>query len=343
MIGAARAALPAAALAAALAAAPPARTDEVSRTLAAMGTTVALRVAAPDRATAIAASEAAARALDAAAARLSTWQPGGALAAFNAAAVGVPFSLDPATAFELTEAVACSARTGGFFDPTVGALVDAWGLRSGGRLPSRRELRRALAATGTDGLRIVGTTAARLRPGLRIEEGGFGKGAALDAALAAAAAAGATAAVIDAGGQLALLGPVPVAIAHPTRRQEAAAVLKIDGGHMATSGNGERSFVVEGRRYGHLLDPQSGRPAPIWGSVTVLADRGLAADCLATALYVMGPTDGLRWAAQADVAAFFLVDAPDGLRARASPAWLRLVGLPPVPVAAEGAAGGGPR
>jgi thiamine biosynthesis lipoprotein len=293
-----------------------------------MGTTVGIRVAAPTREGALRASEAAVLALADAADRLSTWQAGGALARLNAAPVRQAVVLDAATAAELGVALACAAQTEGAFDPTVGALADAWGLRRGGALPGRRALRQARRATGHHLLQLDGPAATRLHAGLRIEEGGFGKGAALDAALAAAAAAGATAAVIDAGGQLALRGPGRVAIAHPARRHEAAVVFALDGGHVATSGNGEQSFTVDGRRYGHLLDPRRGRPAPIWGSVTVFAERGLAADCLATALYVLGPDDGLRWAGQADVAALFLVDAQGGLRARASPSWLSRVGMP---------------
>ncbi len=315
---------------------------EVVRRLASMGTTVTIQIEAPTRGAALRASEAAVLALADAADRLSTWQTGGALARLNASSSGQRVILDPATAADLGAALACATRTGGAFDPTVGALVEVWGLRTGGALPDRRVLRRARSATGYGQLRLDGHVAVRLREGLRIEEGGFGKGAALDAALAAAASAGATAATLDAGGQLALLGGGRAAVAHPSRRHEVAVVFNVNGGHVATSGNGERYFVVEGRRYGHLLDPRRGRPAPIWGSVTVYGERGIEADCLATALYAMGPAQGLHWAAQSEVAALFLIEEPDGLRALASPAWVSAIGMPSISERTGTLDGGGP-
>jgi thiamine biosynthesis lipoprotein len=64
---------------------------------------------------------------------------------------------------------------------------------------------------------------------------------------------------------------------------------------VATSGTSERWAQVDGRRLGHILDPRTGRPAPAWGSVTVVHPDPLVADILSTALYVMGPDEGLRW------------------------------------------------
>lgn len=277
-----------------------------------MGTTVGLRVSAPDRAQALAASEAAVRAIEASATRLGTWQGEGALRRLNATPIGEDFKLDSATAADLSAAVACAVDTGGAFDPTVGALVSAWGLREGGRVPGRRALRAARAAVGWPLLDLRDGSARRLAAGLVVEEGGFGKGAALDAGLAALAAAGATAAVLDAGGQVAILGRARIDVAHPSRRSETVASIEIDGGHVATSGNGERALVIGDSRYGHLLDPRTGRPAPIWGSVTVRADTGLRADCLATALYVLGPEEGLRWANDHETGALFVLEGNDG-------------------------------
>jgi len=183
----------------------------------------------------------------------------------------------------------------------VGALVAAWGLRHGGRLPSEAEIARARAASALEGLALEPDgTAVRTRPGLVIDEGGFGKGAGLDAALAAVARLAAVrAAEINLGGQVGFLraGRREIEIADPEDRARAVARLVVDGGSVATSGNGERGLEVEGRRIGHLLDPRSGRPAPDFGSLTVWAPTGLEADCLSTGLYVLGPRQALGWAA----------------------------------------------
>jgi len=298
----------------------------VERRLALMGTTLALSVEAADRAAALAASERAVAALEAAEARLSTWRDDSELARLNRAPVGVPFALSPTLAAELAAARQCWQSTGGAFDPTVGPLVAAWGLRNGGHLPSAAELQEARAATGMDGLALLSGAAIRLRPGVAVEEGGFGKGAGLAAAVAALSAfaafagRGASAATLDLGGQLALFGPGlrQVAVADPRLRDRPVVTLAIDRGSVATSGNSERGIEIAGRRYGHLLDPRTGRPAADFGSLTVWAGDALSADCLSK-LYVLGPDRAVAWAAtHPGVEVLALVPSGKGLRALAS-------------------------
>ena len=66
---------------------------------------------------------------------------------------------------------------------------------------------------------------------------------------------------------------------------------------VATTGSSERKLVVDGVPFSHILDPRSGAPVPEWGAVTVVAPDGVSADCISTALYVMGPRLGGRWIA----------------------------------------------
>lgn len=312
-------------LALALAApAPPATAARVERRLLAMGTELDVVVEAAQRPAALRASERVVRELAAVEERLSTWRPDSELSRLNAAPLGRPVPLSPATLDELTAAAACRRATGGAFDPAVGALVAAWGLRAGGRVPEGSEIRAALAAGGMDGVELdAGAgTAVRRRPGVRLEEGGFGKGAGLAAAAAALAAEPAVRrAMVDLGGQLALVGrgPFRVQVADPRQRERALVTLTLDGGSLATSGNSQRGIEVDGRRYGHLLDPATGRPVRDFGSVTVWTADPLRADCLSTALYVMGPEAGLAWAVATDgVEALVVETTADGPRVRAT-------------------------
>ncbi len=147
---------------------------------------------------------------------------------------------------------------------------------------------------------LQGRRAVRRYAATRLEEGAWGKGAGLDAALAALRATPrVTAAWLDLGGQAAVLGDADwtATVADPADRQRAVVAIDLAGGSLSTSGNGERGLVVEGRRIGHLLDPRTGRPAADFGSLTVWAPSGLRADCLSTGLYVMGPDAALAWAA----------------------------------------------
>ena len=126
-----------------------------------------------------------------------------------------------------------------------------------------------------------------------------------------------------------------MALAHAGRRHLGLIDLELHGGSLATSAGSERDRVVAARRVGHVIDPRSGHPAPFNGSVIVWHERALAADILSTALFVMGPPAGLRWAERHDVAALFQV--PDGASAtgplalRPSRAFARqFPGWPPV-------------
>lgn len=292
----------------------------LERRLAAMGTELGIELAGADRGGLLAASEAAAAAVAAAEARLSTWGEEGELARLNRQPAGLPLPLSEALAAELAAAWACRERTGGAFEPALGPLVAAWDLRAGGRRPRERELAAARAASGARAFQLgPGPAATRLHPGAALEEGGFGKGAGLDRA--ADALTGRVAfARLDLGGQVLLVGdgrPVELAVAGPRERQRAAVALRIEHGSLATSGNSERGGRPEGRPVGHLLDPRTGRPAPDFGSVTVWAPSALAADCLSTGLFVLGPAGALAFAERdPEVGVLVLEPAGAGVRAR---------------------------
>jgi len=299
----------------------------IERRLAAMGTSLLVSVEALDRPTALAASEAAVRAIEAVERRLSTWRDDSELAQLNRAPVDVAFELSPELTIELAGARHWWGATGGAFDPAVGSLVEAWGLRVGGRTPTTDELLRARVPAGFGALELDGSVVIRRDARLVLEEGGFGKGAGLDAAQRALRDAGAVRAVVDLGGQLIVFGdPGPeaftLAVADPDERERRVLRLTIDAGSVATTGNSERAIVVDGERLGHLLDPRTGRPCDDFGSLTVWARDGLAADCLSTGLFVMGPERALAWAEEHDgIEALALVrSVPEegGLVARAT-------------------------
>jgi len=302
-----------------------ARAETVERRVAAMGTQLTVSVdGAADRVSGLEIAERAIAAVEAAERRLSTWGATSELARLNRALPGAAVRLAPETTRELDAALACAAKTGSAFDPTVAPLVAAWDLRGAGRRPTEVELAGALERVGFDRLELRPAEDLAIPRGpLAIEEGGFGKGAALDAALEAVAADG-VAMRIDFGGQVAWTGarePLRLEVADPADRGRPAVELELAGtrGSLATSGTSERSRTVDGERIGHLLDPRSGRPAPQFGSVSVWTNDALRADCLSTALYVLGPERGLAWAeAAAGVEAIFLIEGDGTPEVRAT-------------------------
>lgn len=239
---------------------------------------------------------------------LSTWDPDSELSRVNHAPPGLAVAVSPEVPRLLEEVEAWAVRTGRAFDPTVGALVDAWDLRGSGVAPDADVLAYALARTGSGIVEVRPDGVVRHAVGGWIDSGAFGKGAALRSVAESFAPATARRMLVDLGGQIWAGAPADAAwevdVAHPARRTEPVARLRIDGVSVATSGASERP--------GHLLDPRTGHPLPHWGSVTVVSDDPLEADVLSTALYVMGPRDGLVWAsARRSLAVLFLELAGD--------------------------------
>ena len=279
------------------------------------------------RPAALRASEAALRALAEVEARLSTWDPGSELSRLNATPVGEPFAMSPALASDLRRARELWLATGGAFDPGLGALVEAWGLRTGGRVPTAAEVADARAGGGFESIELAGNVARRTHALAWIEEGGFGKGIGLDAALATLRESGVRSAVLDLGGQVSVLGSAPVErrLSDPRDRERPVLAITLGPGSLSTTGNSERGFTADGERYGHVLDPRTGEPAPDFGSLTVSAPDALTADALSTGLYVLGPEGAFRWLAaqpgERTVELIVLEPRGDGLLCTASAGW----------------------
>lgn len=246
---------------------------------------------------------------------LSTWRRDSELAELNHARAGKSIRLSPTLAALLEEVSRFREITGGTFDPAIGPLVDAYDLRGRGRKPDAASLKSALEGSGLERFELDpgNHRARRLHPSAWIDSGGFGKGAALRAAAQALSSRGISQASLNFGGQVVVLGDPPalnlVAVAHPGKRNRAVAALRLSNASVATSGQAERP--------GHILDPRSGQQVPPWGSVSVVARDPLAADILATALFVMGPEKACRWAAsQKEIAVLLLVESGPKIEAR---------------------------
>ena len=295
----------------------------VERRVWAMGTRLSVTVEAGDRRTAVGASEAALLAVAQVEARLSTWVEDSELSRLNRVQPKTDFAASPELESDLREASRWWKETRGAFDPGIKSLVEAWDLRGGGREPSAGELASALEAAGFDHLTVDSGVARIDVPGFGIEEGAFGKGIALRQASGAALAAGAECVVLNFGGQIEVAGGCDeewIDVADPDHRDRGLARLPLNNGSIATSGNSERGLQIDGVRQGHLLDPRTGSPVPDWGTVTVVASDPVAADCISTALYVLGPVLGAEWLQQhPEIEAVFVVRTAEETELIATP------------------------
>lgn len=200
----------------------------------------------------------------------------------------------------------CRARelynaTSGAFDITSGPLSKLWGFfRREGRVPGDEELETALRSVGSKWLEIdeADRSIQYRHPELEINLGAIGKGYALDRCAELMANAGLNDFLIH-GGQSSVTAQGnrldgqtepgwSVGVKHPLRPEQRLAEIFLCDQALSTSGSGTQSFRHKGKRFGHILDPRSGKPAEAVLSATVVAKDAATADALSTAFYVMG-------------------------------------------------------
>ncbi len=203
------------------------------------------------------------------------------------------------TAEVLALGLQVSEASGGAFDMTLGRLKELWGMEHDNpQVPAAQEIAATLQGTGPGALRLAGRRVEKRAAGLAVDLGGIATGYAVDRAAALLKNTGIAHASINAGGDLRLIGdrkgrPWRIGIQHPRQDGAMLASLELADAAVVTSGDYERFFEQDGRRYHHLFDPRTGYPAGASQSATVVAGNAALADALATAAFVLGPEAGL--------------------------------------------------
>jgi len=234
---------------------------------------------------------------------LSSHNPESEIARLNAAGAREATAVSEEVFALLQRAEEIRVASDGAFDVTVGPLVELWQFDQGGRVPGGEEIAAALGSVGGAHLKLdeEAQTVRFLADGMRIDLGAIGKGYAVDRAVQVLEAAGVSSAIVDAGGDIRLLGSRPgkdfwrIGVRHPREPSRLLLNLELAGTAVVTSGDYERFFMEEGSRYHHILDPRTGLPAGECRSVTVVASDTADADAYATAAFVLGPVSGLRF------------------------------------------------
>ncbi|HYW78847.1 MAG TPA: FAD:protein FMN transferase [Thermoguttaceae bacterium] len=205
-------------------------------------------------------------------------------------------------------------ETDGALDLTSGPLWEVWGFaRREGAIPDEGQLAEARRRVGYDLVRLdpQHRTIHFQKPGVGLNLGSVGKGYALDRCAEVLVENGIDSFLIHGGGSSVLARGAPVTlgdgtpeqdqtgwevgIVHPLRPERRLAKLRLTNQALATSGSWAQSFVHEGRRYSHILDPRSGRPAEGVLSATVIAPTATLADALSTAFFVLGPDKAIEF------------------------------------------------
>ncbi|GBD83681.1 thiamine biosynthesis lipoprotein ApbE precursor [bacterium BMS3Abin02] len=275
------------------------RVDRYVRAM--MGTDVEIVLIGLDRDMAASVAERAFTTMEVVASRFTIFDPASELNSLNATAGSGPVRLAPDLETLLVQANRMRARTEGAFTPSILPLSRLW--RPGqGRLPAAATIEEALDAVTRAEVRLLSAGWGELTSTTGLDLGGIAKGFAVDRAVRVLREAGVTDAIVDAGGDLRLLGsrdgrPWRVGIPDPLQPEQIARVLFLRDAAVATSGDYERFFVVDGVRYHHIVDPRTGYPASATHSFTAVLPDGMSADSASTAGFVLGPEPGLEFVA----------------------------------------------
>jgi thiamine biosynthesis lipoprotein len=249
---------------------------------------------------------------------MTTWRPDSELSRVNAAAGKAPV----AVGLETYEVVAASIHTSeissGTFDITFESLHGLWKFDEDldPHPPTVAQVKAKLPLVNYRHVHLdePAHTIFLDKPGVRISLGGIAKGYAVDKAARVLMDAGIEAFFVQAGGDLFTHGRKPdgrpwSAGVRDPRGPDPFAMLDVTDHAFSTAGDYERTYVVDGRRYHHIIDPRTGYPATASRSVTIWATNAFIADELDDAVFILGPERGLALVESLDGVGAVIVDA----------------------------------
>lgn len=270
------------------------------RSLGVMGTDLKVKVLGKDEKALEAALDAAVLEIQRVEDLMTDWRPS-PLMTMNAAAGKGPVEVPKELAVLIARGLELGKQTGGAFDITYAGAGQLWDYKSKPpKLPDEAAIKAALALVDYQRVTVdLEKSTVNLPAGMRIGLGGIAKGYGVDRAMAVLLEHKIEHGMVGAGGDLKLLGLKhgelwKVAVRHPRDPARVLALLPVSNTCVMTSGDYERFFEHEGKRYHHILDPRTGYPATGGMSATVIAQDAAYADSLATALCVLGPEEGIK-------------------------------------------------
>ena len=230
---------------------------------------------------------------------MSPWIESSDVSRINRSAGNDGVRVSPETVEVLKRAQEVSKLSEGGFDITVGPLVQLWRkAREKGIPPPMQEIKESLSLVNFRDVTFNSEGRVFLKKeGMTIDLGGIAKGYGVDRAFELLKGLGYRNLVVNAGGDLRVGGSKPegpwsIGIQHPRDPEKIMARISVSDTAVTTSGDYEKFFIHQGKRYHHILNPRNGFPAEGCQSVTVLQKEGAMADALATAIFVLGPEKG---------------------------------------------------
>jgi FAD:protein FMN transferase len=282
---------------------PTSRAETIRDARLKMGSRFEITVVTPDPEAGQQAIDAAYAEIDRLESLISEWRPDSEVSAVNRSAGVAPVKVSPEVFRFIRRSLKVSELTGGAFDVTWLSAGRLWDFKAEHpSLPDPRRIREALGGVGWHKVVLdeAHQTVFLTDPRTRIGFGGNGQGFAINRAAFVLKDHGIHDAVLDGSGDLLLLGhnehgkPWDVGVGNPRNPGAIVARFSLTETAVTTSGDNEHYFIVDGKRYCHIIDPKTGWPADGVQSVTVFAPDAELADALDTGLFVMGPVEGIK-------------------------------------------------
>lgn len=253
---------------------------------------------------------------------MSTYIPDSELSLLNKTAKDTRFAISPQSEYVIKEAIRLHELSGGMLDITVGPLVNLWGFGPQAKpekLPSEQQLNDIREYVGIDKFTLLDGHIIKSHDNVYIDLSTIAKGYAVDAIAQLLLNKGIDNFLVEIGGEMRVSGSKPheqnwlVAIEKPVSNERAVqSIIYVGNNAVATSGDYRIYFESEGKRYSHLIDPTTGYPIQHnLVAVSVVAEKSITADGLATALIVMGKDAGFAMAEKNNIAAMFITKEQD--------------------------------
>jgi len=247
---------------------------------------------------------------------MSPWIESSDVTRINRSAGNDGAKVSPETVEVIKGAQEVSKLSGGGFDITVGPLVQLWRkARERGMPPEMEEVNETLNLVNFRNLKTsYGGKVLLKKKGMAIDLGGIAKGYAVDRAFELLKDLGFRNLVVNAGGDLRVGGSKPdgpwsIGVQHPRDPEKIMARISLSDTAVATSGDYEKFFIHQGKRYHHIVNPRNGFPAEGCQSVTVFHKEAATADALATAIFVLGSEKGYALCQRLEGVDCLIVDA----------------------------------
>ena len=222
---------------------------------------------------------------------IASWSGSGDIARINK---GEPVKLSDKVLHIIKQGMKVGDLTHGAFDITIRSLMELWDNFESQCIPEKEEIEKILPLINYKEIMLTDSKIEFGKPKMKLDLSGIAKGYAVDLAVKELKRAGIKAGLVNAGGDIKVFGDRlwKIGIKDP-RGTGIVKVLELKNKAVATSGDYEKYFMLDGVRYHHILNPRTGLPARECVSVTIISEDAVFADALSTGIFVFGPEKGI--------------------------------------------------